>query len=591
MAEGRVQRRLAAILAADVVGYSRLMGEDEEGTLAAVKSHIDEVLDPEIAAHHGRIFKTMGDAVFAEFASVVDAVRCSAELQEAMGQRNISVPEDRRIVFRIGINMGDIIVEGGDIFGNGVNVAARLEGLAEPGGICISGNVCEQVQGKLNLTFEDMGEQRVKNIAQPVRVYRLILGGMGAAGKTVPGPPPALELPHKRSIAVLPFVNMSGDPQQEYFSDGIADDIITALSRFRWFFVISRNSSFTYKGTAVHVKKVARELGVHYVLEGSVRRTADRVRITGQLIDAIGDRHVWAERYDRELDDIFAVQDEITDNIVASVAPEFLSAEMERAVGKRGSNLDAWERVMQARWHIGMYTKEANETGRQLLLEAIALDPKFAQAYSELSVTHGFDVLYGWSETASQSSAAAASAAQQAVSLDGSDALAHAVLGLVLTLDRKHDDAIDILKGSIRLNPNLAAAHGYLGVVYGLVGDYKAAVEAVDRAMRLSPRDYSRAIWLAGKAMAAFGACHYEEVAELTGRILREYPRFPSAYRLRAAGLALQGHENEARGDIDELLRLLPGLTVSQVRTQVPIKDPGTMERWLDGLRRAGLSE
>ena len=591
MAKGRVQRRLAAILAADVAGYSRLMGEDEEGTLAAVKSHIDEVFDPEIAAHHGRIFKTMGDAVFAEFASVVDAVRCSAELQEAMGQRNISVPEDRRMVFRIGINIGDIIVEGGDIFGNGVNVAARLEGLAEPGGICISGNVCDQVQGKLDLTFEDMGEQRVKNIAQPVRVYRLILGGMGAAGKTAPGPPPALELPHKRSIAVLPFVNMSGDPQQEYFSDGISEDIITALSRFRWFFVISRNSSFTYKGTAVHVKKVAAELGVHYVLEGSVRRTADRVRITGQLIDAIRDRHVWAERYDRELDDIFAVQDEITENIVASVAPEFLSAEMERTVGKRGSNLDAWERVMQARWHIGMYTKEANETGRQLLLEAIALDPKFAQAYSELSVTHGFDVLYGWSENASQSSAAAASAAQQAVSLDGSDALAHAVLGLVLTLDRKHDDAIDILKGSIRLNPNMAAAHGYLGVVYGLVGDYKAAVEAVDRAMRLSPRDYNRAIWLAGKAMAAFGACHYEEVAELAGRILREYPRFPSAYRLRAASLALQGHENEARGDIDELLRLLPGLTVSQVRAQVPIKDPGTMERWLDGLQKAGLPE
>ncbi|MFQ5954413.1 MAG: tetratricopeptide repeat protein [Kiloniellales bacterium] len=586
-----MERRLTAILAADVVGYSRLMEADEAGTHERLKTHRQQSIDPEIAEHHGRIVKLMGDGALVEFASVVDAVRCASKIQAAMVDRNAGVPEDRRIEFRIGINLGDVIVEGDDIYGEGVNVAARLQELAEPGCVCISGVVYEQVQGKLDLAFEDLGQQTVKNIAKPVRVYRLNPGAVAAAGKAGPESPPALELPDKPSIAVLPFVNMSGDPEQEFFADGIAEDLITALSRFRWFFVISRNSSFTYKGMAVDVKRVARELGVRYMLEGSVRRAANRVRITAQLIDAIGDRHVWAERYDRELDDIFAVQDEITGNIVASVAPEFLSAEMQRAFRRTGPDLDAWERAMQARWHLGKYTKEANETGRRLLAEAIAVDPKMAQAYSELAVTHVFDIVYRWSEDASRSRAAAADAARQAVSLDGGDALAHAVLGFVLTWSREYDDAIDTLNRAIELNPNLAAAHGYLGVVYGLMGDYEAAVEAANRAIRLSPRDYSKTIWLAAKGIAAFITGRYDEVVQVAGSMLRENPRLVSAYRQRAASLAHLGRENEARRDIEDLLRLLPGLTVSQVRTQIPIKEPEAMERWLDGLRKAGLPE
>ncbi len=360
MAEPRAERRLAAILAADVAGYSRLMGADEEGTLAALKAHRRELVDPTIAEHRGRIVKTTGDGLLAEFASVVDAVRCAVAIQEGMAERDAAVPEDRRIAFRIGVNLGDIIIDEDDIYGDGVNVAARLEGLAEPGGICIGRAARDQVRDRLDLDLEDIGEQAVKNIARPVRVFRVKLPAPEAEA------PAALALPDKPSIAVLAFANMSGDPEQEYFADGIAEDIITALSRFRWFFVIARNSSFTYKGQAVDVKQVARELGVQYVLEGSVRKAGNRVRITAQLIDALTGRHVWAERYDRDLTDIFAVQDEITETIAGAVAPSFVSAEARRAERKRPEDLDAWDLALKGNWHLA-------QSGRENVAAAVSL--------------------------------------------------------------------------------------------------------------------------------------------------------------------------------------------------------------------------
>ena len=347
MAEERVQRRLAAILAADVVGYSRLMGKDEAGTRARFNSHLHELIEPTIASLSGRIVKTTGDGLLVEFGSVVDAVECAVEIQKGMVERNADETDDRRFAFRIGINLGDVIIEEDDIHGDGVNIAARLEGLADPDGICISGTVFDQVGKKLEHTYDDLGEQFVKNIIEPVRTYRIrIDGGVATLTSAKQDDSQPLPLPDKPSIAVLPFENMSGDPEQEYFADGISEDIITALSKFNWFFVIARNSSFTYKGRTVDVKQVANELGVQYVLEGSVRRAGNRVRISAQLIDALSGRHLWAERYDRELTDIFAVQDEITEAITGAVAPSFVSAEARRIERRHPESLDAWERAV-----------------------------------------------------------------------------------------------------------------------------------------------------------------------------------------------------------------------------------------------------
>src|SRR5512143_2838471 len=352
MAEERVERRLAAILAADVVGYSRLMGANEEATLADLKRHRRELTDPKITEHRGRIVKSTGDGILVEFASVVDAVRCAIEIQHSMSERNADLPQQKRIDFRVGINVGDIITEDGDIFGDGVNIAARLEGIAQPGGICISDDAYRQVRGKLDANFQDAGERALKNIARPVRVYWLRFNEKFAIAATT------LALPSKPSIAVLAFQNMSGDPEQEYFADGIAEDVITALSRLRWLFVVARNSSFTYKGKSVDVRQVGRELGVRYVLEGSVRKTGNRVRINAQLIDASDGHHVWADRYDRALEDIFAAQDEMTNQITSAIAPGIVAAEVQRAQEKDADKLSTWERLMQAHWHIQRFTPE-----------------------------------------------------------------------------------------------------------------------------------------------------------------------------------------------------------------------------------------
>src|SRR6266851_3236291 len=453
MSEERVERRLAAILAADVAGYSRLMGVDEEGTLAALKTLRVELCDPKIKEHHGRIVKTTGDGLLVEFGSVVDAVRCAVEVQREMGVRNAEVLAERRIEFRMGINLGDVIKDRGDIFGDGVNVAARLEALAEPGGICVSRVVRDQVRDKLDFTFDDTGEQQVKNIARPVRVYRVGARAAGApAAETSAVAAPAL--PEKPSIAGLPFQNLSGDSEQEYFADGIVEDIITALSRNRAFFVISRNTTFTYKGPAVDVARVARELGVRYVLEGSVRRAGNRVRITAQLIDAGTGRHLWADRYDRELADVFAVQDEIARTITGELAPGIISAEMQQARRKDPGQLDAWDRMMRAHWHIRRFTREDMAEARRLLVEAIVLDPANAMALSDLSIAHHFEACFGWREDVAQSFARSGEAARRAVAIDDSDAYAHTALAIFDSFSGRHEEAQHRLRRALDLDPN-----------------------------------------------------------------------------------------------------------------------------------------
>ncbi len=380
-------RRLAAILAADVAGYSRLMGADEDGTLRRLKDVRFESIDPTIASYHGRLVKTTGDGLLVEFSSVVDALRCAIELQREVRNRNTDVPPDRRIECRIGIHQGDIVVEDGDIFGDGVNVAARLEGLAEPGGICVSGRVQEDAAGKLDLAFEDIGEQKLKNIVRPVRVYRVRRSEIadGITGTIQP----SLALPDKPSVTVLPFANMSADPEQEFFGDGIAEDVITALSRYPSLFVIARNSSFTYKGRAVDVKEIGRELGVRYVLEGSLRKFGNRIRVTAQLVEAETGKHVWAERYDRDLTDICALQDEITEAVTIAIAPAIADAEQRRAMRMPPGNLDAWAVYQRGLWHTSKHTAKDNILAQELLQHAIDLDPTFGKAYAALALAQG----------------------------------------------------------------------------------------------------------------------------------------------------------------------------------------------------------
>jgi len=578
------KRKLTAILSADVKGYSRLMGENEAETVKTLTAY-RKIMGELIQHHRGRVIDSPGDNILAEFGSVVDAVQCSVAAQNEFKARNAELPENRRMVFRIGVNLGDVIEEEGRIYGDGVNIAARMEGLADGGGICISGTAFDQVEGKLGLEFEYLGEQAVKNIKKPVRVYRLRIDSAASAAEMSL----ELPLPHKPSIAVLPFVNMSGDPDQEYFSDGIAEDIITALSKFRWFFVTARNSTFTYKGKSVDVKEVAKSLGVRYVLEGSVRKAGNRLRITAQLVDAPSGHHVWAERYDRDLNDIFAVQDEITERIVASVGPEFLSAEMQRAQRKDLRSLDAWEYVMRAALHHSRYVKEDVVEAQRLLRKAIELDPLNAGGFSLLAFTHLTQVQFGWTESAEESIQEATKAAQSAVAIDDRDALAHTALGLVDLFSRRYDDAIRRLEGAIDLNVNLAYAYGGLGQALALSGEYEKAVVQINKAVRLSPHDPFIVYWFGHLGLAAFADARYEEACEWGRKVVRENPQFPGGHRLLAASYGQLGRINEAAMELKELLRLMPGMIPEDVRKQVPFKKANDMERYIEGLLKAGL--
>lgn len=591
MSEDRVERRLAAILAADVAGYSRLMGVDEEGTLAALKALRRELIDPKIKEHRGRIVKTTGDGALVEFASVIDAVRCAVEIQSEMAVRNADVPSDRRIDFRIGINVGDIIIDEGDIFGDGVNVAARLEALAEPGGICVSRVVRDQVRDRLDFAFDDKGERQVKNIARPVRIYQVRPGDPsqpGAVATPDKAPPP---LPEKPSIAVLPFQNMSGDPEQEYFADGIVEDIITALSRNRAFFVISRNTSFTYNGPSVDVARVARELGVRYVLEGSVRRGGNRVRITAQLIDAASGHHLWADRYDRQLADVFAVQDEIAQTITGELAPGIIAAEMHQARRKDATQLDAWDRTMRAHWHIRRFTKDDSAEGRRLLEEAIALDPANAMALGDLAFCLHFAAVFGWVEDPAEAFVRCGEVARRAIVIDDGDANAHAALAIFDLFCGRHEEARRRLRRALDLDPNSAFARGYLGISYAFAGEYEATLTHIDEAMRLSPRDPLALIWPLGKAWAALLSERYEEAVEFATMAAEANPEFPDIYAVLAAAHGHLGNIGPAREALAEFLCRSPVASAADERLNRPFGNPAQRERFLEGLRKAGLAE
>ena len=579
MAEARVERRLAAILAADVAGYSRLMGAGEEATLAALKACRRELIDPKIAEYRGRIVKTTGDGALVEFPSAVDAVRCAIEIQRAMAARNTAIPEDRRIEFRIGINVGDIIIDEGDIYGDGVNIAARVELLASPGEICLSDNAYQQIKGKLALDVSDLGEQHLKNIAQPVRVYGVRLDGTPER--------PALVLPDKPSIAVLPFQNMSGDPEQEYFADGISEDIITGLSKLRWFFVIARNSSFTYKGKAVDVKRVSRELGVRYVLEGSVRKGGNRVRITSQLIDATTGNHLWAERYDGDLTDIFTLQDEITKKVVAAIEPKLLEAEGIRSQSRSSEDLGAWEMVIHANSLFWRLTKTESLAAIATLKQVVERHPEYAPAHSMLAFSLLLARQFGWISMEPQVKQAEALAVRAAV-LDDSDPWAHLALGLVATARRRTNEAVEEFQRALDLNPNFAAAHGYLGFALALDGRSDESIDHSEQAIRMSPHDPQNAIFNVHLAAAHYLMGRYAEAAGFGRKAIQQRFGLPNGHRIYAASLAQAGQIEEARAELALLQELHPENSIAWVEQNIPYT-PGPMAKLLEGLRKAGM--
>jgi adenylate cyclase len=576
-------RRLAAILAADVAGYSRLMGADEEGTLARLKALRRELVDPKVDEHKGRIVKTTGDGILIEFASVVDALRCSTEVQAEMTERNSAAPPDSRIEFRIGINVSDVVIEDGDIFGDGVNIAARIEALAEPGGICVSARVQEDTAGKLDLAFEDMGEQQLKNIARPVRVFRV-------AAKRIAPPneaPAALPLPDKPSVAVLPFTNMSAEPEQEFFADGIAEDVITALSRYPSLFVIARNSSFTYKERAVDVKQVGRELGVRYVLEGSLRKAGNRIRVTAQLVEAETGKHVWAERYDRNLADIFAVQDEITEAVTIAIAPAIADAEQQRALRRPPGSLDAWAAYQRGLWHLSKFIVDDAAIAQNFFEQTISLDPTFVGGYTGLALAHYVRLFHRYSHIKEAVNSIEA-LARRALALDSGDAEAHCWLGAALIMSGDPEGALAESERALVICPNLAFAHGALGAALIYSGRPEQGLAAVETYMRLDPRDPMVANFLHQVVVGNYLCRQYEDAVDAAKRVIRSYPDLPLSYRWLAAALGQIGSIAEAKEALEKAMSIAPASFYFYVRQRPPWMRPEDYAHMLEGLRKAG---
>ena len=582
MAEQRVERRLAAILAADVAGYSLLMGVDEEGTLARLNAHRREFLEPTVAEYSGRIVKRTGDGILVEFGSAVDATRCAIQTQRGMAQRNADVPPDQRIEIRIGIHVGDIIIEEGDIFGDGVNIAARLEGIAERGGISISDDTFRQVRGKLDVAFDDAGEQQLKNIEQPVRVYRIQLGATAVKGA-------ALAPSDRPSIAVLPFQNMSDDPAQEYFVDGIVEDIITGLSRTRWLFVIARNSTFTYKGRAVDVKQAGRELGVRYVLEGSLRRAGDRVRITCQLIETASGTHVWAERYDRPLGDIFALQDEITLSVVSAIEPSLRQAEIVRAKRKRPENLDAYDLYLRALPHAQVAMPGDGEKALEWLHKSLALEPDYAAAHALAAWCYEQRYLRGGMHEADKFAGLYHARAALGSGADDPTTLATAgfVIGLV---EHDYQTAMNAIDHALALSGSSTLALSLGATILAHDGQITRAIEYGERALRLSPHDPTVYLQLTALGIAHLAAGRFEDAAAVCNKACQSNPHFSFPVVLQTAALSSLGRVNEAKSLARRVLELQPRFSVAQfVRSHT-----GRAEIWKpigDALRHVGLPE
>ena len=578
MAEIRAQRRLAAILAVDVVGYSRLMERDEAGTLATLKSRRSEILQPVISKHHGRIVKLMGDGVLVEFGSAVNAVDCAVELQKAMDVANADAAGDQRIVLRAGINLGDVMVEGSDLYGDGVNIAARLESLSEPGGLCISGSVFEHVNGKLSHSFVSLGPQMLKNIGRPIQIYRL-------SGKDEPGAVVSaieLPLPDKPSIVVLPFVNMSADVEQAYFVDGLTEDLITDLSKVPELFVIARNSSFAYKGRSIDTRQIARELGVKYVLEGSARRAADRVRINAQLIDAAAGGHIWADRFDRDLSNIFAAVDEVIGKIVEALVSKLAALSLKERY--RPASLEAYDLCLRGRaeW---VHSTEAGVEAIPLFERAIALDPNYAEAYRWLafSQNHAWAYLSRPMDPFRQLSMVSA---KRAVELDPNDSGTHWVLAYVLLCERRWDESAKEFEISLRLNPNDADVWAEFAELKSFEGLGVEAIACAQKALRLNPHPPSFYFWTLGLAQIAAG--QYEEAVKT---LRNEATYRTESRRLLAAALAQLGQLEEARGEAKLYLARSPQFRISHWLETQPYRDLALRDRVLEGLRKAGLPE
>ncbi len=658
------ERKLAAILSADVKGYSRLMGEDEEATLHTLTTH-RKVMDPLIEQHRGRIVGTAGDSVLAEFASIVEAVQGAVVIQTTLKAENANLPPERKMEFRIGINLGDVMVESEQIYGDGVNIAARLESLADPGGICISGTVYDQIKNKLALRYEDLGEQMVKNIAEPVRVLRVVMDETAAilakqfvlrqarpepsrraqhkrleeepavgVGLALPKvrrvgiarlswpvvtlvgvlliagtiftvrylsrpslspqssalvtqeAQPAFPLPDKPSIVVLPFVNMSEDPKQEYFSDGLTEDLTSALSKISSLFVIARNSAFTYKGKAVKVQDVSKEMGVRYVLAGSVRRADNQVRITAQLIDATTGGHLWSERYDRPLQEIFALQDDVVRKIVTTLKLQLTLQEQGILVRKTTDNLAAYDYYLRGLESLNRQTQEANAQARQMFEKALELDPQYAEAYAFL----GWTYLREWGFQRSQDSQALEQTfalAQKAVALDDSLPMAHRLLGFAYQWKKQHDQAIAEEERAIALDPNDADSYAWLGATLDFAGRPEEVMGLIEKAMRLNPHYPLLYVFILGHSYHLMG--RYEEAIAAYKKALTRNPNLSPAHQFLATIYSRLGREEEARAEVTEVLRISPNFSLEVWRQRVPFKDPAELERYLDGLRKAGL--
>jgi len=585
----RVERRLAAILAADVAGYSRLMGADEEGTHEQLKALRSELLDPKIAEHHGRIVKTTSDGMLVEFASVVDAVRCAVEVQQAMAERNTGTATDNRIELRIGINLGDVIVEPDDIYGDGVNIAARIEALADAGGVFVSNTVYDHVRDRLPLVFEDLGEQQVKNIARPVRVYRVgPRPSRPPAGETPavqPSAAPPLPLPDKPSIAVLPFQNMSGDPEQEYFADGMVEEIITALSRIRWLFVIARNSSFTYKSQAIDVKKVGRELGVRYVLEGSVRKASGRVRITAQLIDAQSGAHLWADRFDGALEDVFELQDTVASSVAGVIEPALQGAEINRSAKRPTNDLTAYDLYLRALTPIqsGEVGRESYVEALDLLNEAIQRDPRYAPALALAGSCRSSLDVAGWIDDAGANREEALRLTRRALAAarDDPNVLAYGAYVLAY-FGEDIATAIALIDRSLELNPSFAVGWWRSGWLRLWAGQPDLAIEHFETGLRLSPRVRMHDPFL-GIGVGQFFSRRYDEARTMLLRSMQENPNWVPAYRFLASCYAQMGRLGEAQ-EIVERLRCLTDVVVPHATHW---RNPEHREFYLEGLRLA----
>jgi class 3 adenylate cyclase/TolB-like protein len=579
-------RRLTAILAADVAGYSRLMGADEEGTHERLKDHLGELVEPKIAEHRGRIVKNTGDGFLAEFPSVVDAVRCAVEVQRGMGERNAATPADRRIEFRVGINLGDVIAEPDDIYGDGVNLAARLEAMAEPGGICVSRVVRDQVRDRLGYTFEDMGEQQVKNIARPVRMYR-VGDRASLLEQPVGTSPPPLPLPDKPSIAVLPFQNMSGDPEQEYFADGMVEEITTALSRVKWLFVIARNSSFTYKGQAIDVKQVGRELGVRYVLEGSVRKAGERVRITAQLIDAVADIHIWADRFDGPLEDVFELQDQVATSVAGVIEPTLQAAEIRRSAQRPTKDLTAYDLYLRALALAFTWEKDAILQALGLLEQAVERDPHYAPALAQTAARHYELHVNGWADDLQASRRKGIDFARRALQAAGDDPDVLSATGFMLAyFGEEVDVAIGLVDRGLKFNPNSAPGWQRSAWLRLWTGQTEPAIRHFETSLRLDPRE-RRANPFMGIGVAHFFARRFEEARTTLLQSLHEKPNWAPTYRFLASCYAHMGRLDEAREAV-ERLRSLTNLVVPSATHWRSLEH---RELYLSGLRLAAGEE